>query len=70
MTWGDGLQSPPLTGSRQFGESSGSAVDAPRRADCSTPGPERVDMLRNATYSGFLRRSLCLSQWMVPGMTG
>src|SRR5208283_4203669 len=37
------------------GESSGAAVDAARRAGCSTPHPAGVNMLRNATFYGFGR---------------
>jgi len=35
--------------------STGSAVDAARRAGYSTPHPEWVNMLRHATFSGFAR---------------
>src|SRR5271157_2203508 len=36
--------------------STGSAVDAARRAGYSTPHPEWVNMLRHATFSGFLQK--------------
>jgi len=39
-----------------LGESSGSAVDAARRAGYSTPHPAGVTMLRKATFSGFWQK--------------